>query len=109
MQLSLDKFYYKASSKLRSYKHPRRSAGSADISTWNFAAQPDLYSSSIDGVGAYTSVARDGLIANSINGQSENNYGIMIDKNTYFSNPDSASGISSHSTGIVVTSSVGGM
>jgi hypothetical protein len=115
MRLSLNKLYYKASSKLRSYKQPRRSAGSADISTWNFAVQPDLYGSSIDGVGAYTSVARlysDSAIitgANSINGQSENNAGIVIDKKTDFANSVSANGVSLHSTGILVTDIVGGM
>jgi len=107
--------YYKASLKLKSRRHPRRSAGSADISTWNFAAQPDLYGSSIDGVGAYTSVERieskNAIItgANSINGQSENNAGIVIDKKTDFANSVSANGVSLHSTGILVTDIVGGM
>ena len=47
--------------------------------------------------------------ANSINGQSENNAGIVIDKRTEFANSVSANGVSLHTTGIVVTNRVGGM
>jgi len=90
--------------------------GSADISTWDFAAQPNLYGSSTDSVGAYTSVARykdSGAIitgANSIIGQSENNDGIVINEITDFSTSVSVRGTSSHFNGIVVTGiTVGGM
>jgi hypothetical protein len=84
--------------------------GSADISTWNFAAQPNLYGSSTNSVGAYTSFSRSVVNANSIIGQSENNDGIVIDKGTDFLASVSARGTSSHFNGIVVTDAiVGGM
>jgi len=79
------------------------SVGSADISTWDFAAQPNLYGSSTDSVGAYTSTSRSVVNANSIIGQSENNDGIVIDKGTDFETSVSVRGTSSHLNGIVVT------